>query len=271
MRVETNTKLVQRNKRNANILFFFSMGLIILAFIGNTQVINVRDEATLGLVSLGLWLVLPISLISTFTSIRMTNMWVRRPRPEEVIQTGLKGISKRSVLYNYYHIPARHVLIAPQGVFAIVTRYQEGKHRVEGDKWGGRAGMGAVFGRLLRWDMLGNPNDDAGQAVAHVKALLAKGGAPDVDVQPLIVFTDPRAQVEMINPTIPVLYASTEKEPNLSEYMRELAQKLSEEQAQPVDKKKPGTKAKGTEVKREAGIDIEQIADALEEATIVVV
>ncbi len=72
--------------------------------------------------------ILPIAFITTIVSVRMTNLWVRQPRPEVVIREGLKGLSNKSVLYSYYHFPARHVLICPQGVFAMVTRFQDGRY-----------------------------------------------------------------------------------------------------------------------------------------------
>jgi hypothetical protein len=272
MRIETNWRLAQRNRRIAHFLFFFSMAVLIGGFVvANTQLsatTNQTDATNLGLALILPWLVLPIGFICTLISIRMTNYWIRKPRPEEAIREGLKGISKKSVFYSYYHFPARHVLIAPQGVFAIVTRFQEGSYRVQGDTW---STMGGAFGSIMRFirrDGVGNPNDDAIKAAARVQALMDKK-SPGIEVQPLIIFVDPHARLEIENPTIPVLYADENMKPNLRDYMRDLAQKQQLEKPAPQTqgKKKGSDKNKAVE-KGAAGLDTEKIADAFEEATL---
>jgi len=272
MRIETNLRLAQRNRRIAHFLFFFSMAVLILGFIvANTQLTTVNpDEPNSTSLALSLilpWLVLPIGFICTILSVRMTNLWIRQPRPEIAIRDGLKGISKKSVLYNYYHFPARHVLIAPQGVFAMVTRFQEGRYKVEGDQWTTYGSFFSRFMRFFRRDDIGNPNEDARRAAAYVQSLVNKK-TQGIEVQPLIVFVDPRAQIDIINPTIPVLFADENKKPNLRDYMRDLAQKQQlEKEAQPQPKKKGSDKAKAVE-KTSPGLDTDTIADAFEEATL---
>ncbi len=267
MRIETNNDLVKRNRRTANLLFFFSMGVLIAGFLVANLQLTAKDGLTLALSVILPWIVLPVGFISTLISVRMTNLWVRQPRPEKAIPAGLKGLSKRSILYNYYHFPARHVLIAPQGVFAIVTRYQDGRYIVDGDKWQSPGGPFAAIGRFFRRDAIGNPTADANKAAAYVKGLLEKT-LPNVEVQPMIIFVDPKARVEIINSTVPVLFADENKEPNLRDFMRQLSQKETPVE-QPAAKKGSGGKGKN-EPKVEAGvINPEQVADALEEATVI--
>jgi len=266
MRIETNNELVKRNRRTANILFFFSMGILIAGFLVANLQLTAKDGITLFISVVAPWIVLPLGFISTLISVRMTNLWVRQPRPEKAIPAGLKGLSKRSVLYSYYHFPARHVLVAPQGVFAIVTRYQDGIYKVDGDKWQSPGGPFAAIGRFFRRDAIGNPTEDANKAAAYVKGLLEKT-LPNVEVQPMIIFVDPKARLEINNPTMPVLYSDENKEPNLRDFMRQLAQKQTPSTDQPA----PAKKGKGkNEPKAEVGvINPEQVADALEEATVI--
>jgi hypothetical protein len=267
MRIETNNELVKRNRRTANLLFFFSMGVLIAGFLVANLQLTAKDGLTLALSVILPWIVLPVGFISTLVSVRMTNLWVRQPRPEKAIPAGLKGLSKRSVLYNYYHFPARHVLVAPQGVFAIVTRYQDGIYKVDGDKWQSPGGTFAAISRFFRRDAIGNPTEDANKAATYVKGLIEKT-QPNVEVQPLIIFVDPKARLEINNPIVPVLYADENKEPNLRDFMRQLAQKETPAE-QPTPKKGSGGKGKN-EPKVEAGvINPEQVADALEEATVI--
>lgn len=218
MRVETNAKLVRRNRQIAQYLFFASFGILILGLFLTSRQSMMTADLVLGLIVPTL--VMVFALGATIASVRMTNQWVREPRPETALREGLKGLSNKSVLYNYYHHRARHVLIAPQGVFAIATRYQDGAFSVNGDTW---ATHRRPAGRLLsvfRFDSLGSPTRDALAAAEHVKALLAPI-APDVTVQPLVVFTDPRARLEITDPLVPVVHAQDKLEPSLRSFMRE--------------------------------------------------
>jgi hypothetical protein len=226
MRVEINIGLVKRNRRIAQYLFFFSLAVLVGAFIfTNQQALSPNQPDPNSLESTLLLLlpaiVLPLGVITSMVSVRMTNLWIREPRPERVLREGLKGLSNKSVLYHYYHFPARHVLICPQGVYAITTRFQEGRFKVEGDKWETYGGPFSSLLRIFRRDGIGNPTEDARQAAAHVQKLLAPI-APDVPVHPLVVFTDPRASVEIINPSVPVLFADARAEYSLKDFMRDV-------------------------------------------------
>lgn len=221
MRIETNIKLVKRNKQIAQYLFFFSFGVLVVGFIVTNQRPADITSSTANLSLLLSSLVLPIGLVSTLVSVRMTNLWVRQPRPENVIREGLKGLSNKSVLYNYFHMPARHVLICPQGVFAIITRFQDGNYSVQGNQWQTFGGALNSLLRFIRRDSIGNPTRDASEAAIYVKGLFQKASV-EVEVQPLIVFTDPRVQLNIENPSIPVLYGDTKRKPNLKDYLRDV-------------------------------------------------
>lgn len=230
MRIETNEDLVKRNRRIATYLFFFSLFVLGFGFLAaNGAFLNTVDESTgQQLYLLIMPVVLIVGMLSTLVSVRMTNLWVRQPRPEDSIQLGLKGISTKSVLYNYLHMPARHILISPQGVFAIITRYQEGKFAVDGGTWTThRSPLSRVFS-IFRMDGIGDPTTEAKAAAKHVQDIMDEIGI-EVDVEPLILFIDPRSTLEITNPEVPVLFAMDKvtlgkKEvtlkPNLKQYLK---------------------------------------------------
>ncbi len=263
MRVETNNKLVRRNKKITQYLFYLSFGILIVGlFIGFRPNPDPEDpDFTLALLVQAL--VLPVAVILSLTSVRMTNKWLRKPRPEHAIRDALKGINKKSVLYNYYHSPARHVLICPQGVFAMETRFQDGYYVVNGDRWQ-RAGGFPIF-RFLRGDNIGKPDEDARKAAVHVEELL-KPIAPDIEVKPLVVFVDPRARFELHDPAVPVLHADDKIEPNLKDYMRDLGQQQKQKVEEQSGKKKGKPKVESSFVIPADQID--EIARAFEEATL---
>ncbi len=224
MRIETNEKLIQRNKQIATYLFLFSMTILIGGFfIANGQAFGIEalENFSDSLYLLVMPIVLIVGMTSTLFSVRMTNLWVRMPRPETIIEAGLKGIGKKGVLYNYYHFPARHVLIVPQGVFAIITRYQDGSYTVEGDRWKThRSPLSRLFS-IFRLDGIGNPTQDAVQAAEHIQRIMQSLGI-NAPVQPLIIFVDPRAKLEIKSSQVPVLFADSKLFPNIKDYLKDI-------------------------------------------------
>jgi len=264
MRVETNTKLVRRNKKITQYLFYLSFGVLIVGLLIGFRPNPDPASPDFALSLIVQALVLPVAVVLSLTSVRMTNQWLRKPRPEYAIRDALKGIHKKSVLYNYYHSPARHVLISPQGVFAMVTRFQEGSYVANGDKLERVGGVGVL--RFLRGDNIGKPYEDAQRAAAHIQELL-NPIAPDLEVQPLVVFVDPRARLQVHDPLVPVLHTDDKIEPNLRDYLRNLAQ-----QKQKVTEEQP-SKKKGKQKQQEPTYvippdEIENIASAFEDSTL---
>lgn len=223
MRIVTNEELVERNKKFATRLFFFSLLVLIAGFVAaNASLLGIEAIEQVGeeLYLLIMPFVLLVGFTSTMISVRMTNLWVRQPRPEEAIQNSLKGLSNKSALYNYLHFPARHVLISPQGVFPIVTRFQEGRYKVDQNKWRSFRGIFGMFFAIFRLDGIGNPTLEAQEAEQFIR-YITEDYDENVPVQPLIIFVDPRATLEIGETDIPVLYADPKKDPNLKDYLRD--------------------------------------------------
>lgn len=221
MRIETNTNLAERNRKLANYLFLGTLFVLIAGFFFvNASAFEPSGDIDAGILFLQA-LVLPVAFIMTLISIRMTNLWARPPRPEKVLPEALKSLSKKSILYNYYHLPVRHLLICPQGVFVIVTRWHDGRFEVNGDQWRTLANPISRFLSTLRMDGIGNPTEEATRLAQKATELL-QPHAPDVTVQPIIVFVHPRAKLTIENPTVPVVYADNKNKPNLKDLMRDL-------------------------------------------------
>lgn len=220
MRIVTNKKLVKRNRQIATYLFLATLVALIGGFIFINYSAFTGETVTTAILLLQ-GLLLPVAFALTIFSVRMTNLWARQPYPDEAIAQGLKGLSKKSILYNYYHLPARHILIAPQGIFVFVTRWHEGQFAVDGDRWKAKKSGISRFLSVMRMDGVGEPTLDAQQAVRHTKELFADI-APDIEVKPLIVFVSPKAELEIKDPVVPVFYVDDKQEPNLTEYMKTL-------------------------------------------------
>lgn len=220
MRVETNNRVVRRNRQIAQYAFFISMA-VWLAGLGVTFsgafIESLPQE--LAWLEYGVTFVLPFALALALFAVHMTNLWIREPRPEQAIRDGLKGVSNKSILYHYYHTPAKHVLIAPQGVFVVVVRWQQGQLTVDGERWRQERSLVQRIAGAFRLDSLGDPVGEANRAKAYIQRIL-EPIAPDIDVQTLVVITDPRTDVDINDSPITVLYATEKKKPNLKTFMR---------------------------------------------------
>ncbi len=228
MRVVTNKKLARRNRKITNYLFFGTFGALILGFIvinASLFTVDIPDGITI----LAQSAVLPVAFVLTIVSVRMTNLWARAPRPEKAIEAGLKGLSNKSILYNYYHFPARHVLICPQGVFAIVTRWHDQAYTVRDGRFRSHRNIISKAFSVIRFDGIGKPFRDAEFAREVVQRTLDEI-APDVEVRPLVVFVDPKAELRIEDKLkTPVLFADPKRDPNLKDFMRDMKRQIGDE------------------------------------------
>lgn len=223
MRIEINERLVRRNRSVAQYAFIISMGIWLFGlFVTMRPLLGDRfasdDFAWLDILPT---FVLPIGLIIALFAVRMTNLWVREPRPENVIRNGLKGVSKKSILYHYYHSSAKHVLIVPQGIFVLITLYQTGRISINGRKWKQERSLVERLLGLFRMDGLGYPHDQAVFAVESVQKLL-KPIAPSCEITPLVVFLNPQVQLEEQENSLMIVFADENHPNSLKNYLRSL-------------------------------------------------
>jgi hypothetical protein len=130
--------------------------------------------------------------------------WGRSPRPDQIIETALKGFDDR---YHYYAwtLPFPYVLLSPQGIHIFVVRDQTGQISVNGTQWKSKFSVTRLLMAFAQ-EGLGNPADEAQDAAGRLTAWI-KTKLPDFSgpVQPVVFFIDPRAQLQINEPTVPVL------------------------------------------------------------------
>jgi hypothetical protein len=218
MRVYTNENTVRSKRREASIFFFVAIGVSVVSFVTMiTQPAEQQMETmwfTMIILIIGVWAVIRAA--------RLSNVWLREPRPAEVLEEGLKRLGNNYALFNYL-LPAHHVLVTPRGVFAFAVMYQRGKFIFKGSQWQAPATLLARVLRFLRQETTGQPIDLANRDALRAQLWLDMTLPEDVEieVEPLLVFTDPAATFEAEEPSVPVLYADSKRKPNLVNYITE--------------------------------------------------
>jgi hypothetical protein len=132
-------------------------------------------------------LALAVGLVLSQIGVYLGHRYVRRPRPDQVLDDAVKKVIKNGRMYHYV-LPVPHVLLTPSGIIVFVAKYQVGEIRAEGDKWTQKGiGLRRFFGQ----ESLGNPSREAQIMVERLANYLRKH-APEVEevpIAPMIVFT----------------------------------------------------------------------------------
>jgi len=194
MRVTTNPKLIKRRGRLGMIASLSGIAVLALGMFASFR----QQIAWVSLIALVIGFLL--AQVGSYNLRR----WGRSPRPDEVLEEGMKGFDDRYHLYAWT-LPVPYVLLSPQGIYTLTARDQTGQISVTGSTWKSKFTLGRVLS-IFAQEGLGNPTVDAEGQAAKLGAWI-KGKLPDLNiaVQPAIVFIDPRAQLVVDAPTVPVV------------------------------------------------------------------
>jgi hypothetical protein len=145
MDIITNDRLIQRNARIGQVTSI--VGLLVLA--GGMFISFTRAE---------LFLFSLIALVIGFglsqVGIYFGNRWGRRPRPDEVLDTALKGLDGRYSIY-HYSSPTAHLLIGPAGIWVLLPRNQAGEITYDETKKRWRQKGGSIYLKIFAQENLG--------------------------------------------------------------------------------------------------------------------
>jgi len=191
-----NQPRVVRGARIGKIATFGGLGFLVVGLI-----ISVAMQAS-PLLWLSFVCLLLGLLVSSVGTLNM-NRWVREPRADQALAGGLKGFDDRYLLYNYY-LPAPHVLLSPVGLYVLTAMGQDGIIRFEGEKLRRDFSIKRlVF--FMADEGLGRPFAEADSQVQALRKFLdANGAGEGVEIQNVVVFYHPRAQLSVSEPPRPI-------------------------------------------------------------------
>jgi hypothetical protein len=210
MKIVTNTKLI---KRNAKIGQFSSIGALVILGIG--LYISFTQQS-LYIYSLGALL---LGFLLSQVGMYYGNRWGRSPRPDELIDKGLKGLGREFTVYHYV-TAAAHLLVGPAGVWTILPYYQSGVVVYEKKRWKSKGGgFLQSYLRLFGQENMGRPEIESDTEIESTKRYLTRllpEGSEIPAIKSLLLFTSPRVELKVEGAPLPAI---TPKD--LKDFMRE--------------------------------------------------
>lgn len=202
--IVTNTPLVERNARYGRWITTASLIVILapLAFTLPSLFSGKNDLPTDQLFIM--YGALILGLVLSNVGGYFLNRWGLKYY--EAVGNALKGTDKKYRLYNY-SLPVNNVLLTPYDVTVLLMKNLDGKIYANQNGW--RMNVGIL--RFLRWfstEQLGDPTKDLEaqkeKMMAFINERLGAGVKPPMDG--LIIFTNPKAEIEITNVDLPVIF-----------------------------------------------------------------
>jgi hypothetical protein len=202
MRAFTNDQFVKRRAKIGQIASWGGLGVLAIG-----MVISFRSQPgapNYQIMIIGSFICLIVGFIAAqFGSYNMRRFG-RSPRPDERLARELKGFDDRYMLFSWM-LPAAYVFAGPSGVYAFAVREQGGKITNTGERW--RQPF-SVFRVLTAFGQegLGNPSTEAQDDARKLQDYLERNMPElELEVQPLALFLNPKVELELNNPAIPVI------------------------------------------------------------------
>ncbi len=163
-------------------------------------------------------LTLLVGFILSNVGIYYTNRWGRSPRPDEILDSSLKGLGREYKLY-HFALPSPHVLLAPNGPIVFVAKIEGGEYSVDGDKWKQGFSLVRILGFMGR-EGLGNPAREAQYQSDQLRRFLTKQDSElgEIPIQVAVVFLSDKVTLKVGETSVPVLRAA-----KLKGFIRSLA------------------------------------------------
>lgn len=211
MKIIKNEKLI---RRNGKIGTWISLGALVVLGIGMYISIARQDLFFYAIIALVL------GFTMTQIGMYMGNRYGRRPRPDEKLDAGLKGLTGDYALY-HFTTPASHLLVGPAGLWLLMPYHQRGQAVFRKNRWlmsGG--GFLQSYMRIFGQEGLGRPEVEIEKETDSLQKYLAKrmDGVDVPEIRSVLVFTSDTIEIDPEGATIPAI-----KVKQLKDFIRQKA------------------------------------------------
>lgn len=203
MKIITDTFMIKRNQRIGQITTIGS--LVVLA--GGLFLSFQKDQRYVSFS----FLALLFGFILSQVGIYFGNRYGRRPRPDEQLDSGLKGLDDKYTLYHYV-VPAPHLLVGPAGVWILFPFTQGGTITFQKGRWRQRGGNWYL--KFFAQEGISRPDLDIEVNTEKIQKLLTRQlpGYTLPPIQAALVFANEKAVISCDDATAPTLPLSKLKE-----------------------------------------------------------
>ncbi len=195
MKVILDEKMIKRNGRIGRIARTAGFLILIGSFI-----VTLFNQIYVNLA----FIALLVGFLLTQIGIYFGNRWGRHPRPDELLDKGLKGLNDQYSIYHYM-TPVAHLLVGPSGIWVILPYVQAGKIVYEKKRWKQKGGgILQRYMRLFGQESIGRPDLEGPAEVSTLTRFIKKHLPEDEIPEPnlALVFTDEKVELEVENPHI---------------------------------------------------------------------
>ena len=197
-----------RIKRNAQIGSWLSLAAMAVLGLGMYISFTRTDLIVYSLTAL------IVGFTLTQVGMYMGNKYGRSPRPDEKLDTGLKGLPNDYAIY-HYTTPVSHLLVGPAGVWVLQPYHQRGQVTFKKNRWrvsGG--GFMQGYMRIFGQEGLGRPDLEIEGEVSTLKKYLSKqmDEAEIPEINAVMVFTNEGVEIDAADSPFPVLKVKQIKE-----------------------------------------------------------
>jgi hypothetical protein len=198
MQIITNERKVARGARVGKIGTLVGLGFLTAGLILS---LALKENLTMIWLS---FLCLLVGLVASSIGTMNMNRWLKQPRADVALAQGLKGFDDKHRLYNYW-LPAPHILLRPTGLVVLTALGQDGAIRLDGLKFQRKFSPVRLV-RFMAEEGMGRPFAEGDNQVAGLRQFMEKNGlVEDVEIQNVLVFYSPRAELAITDPPRPVV------------------------------------------------------------------
>ena len=211
MKIIKNEKLIQRNGKIGS---FLSLAALVVLGIGMYISLVRKDLFIYALIAL------LVGFIMTQIGMYMGNRYGRRPRPDEKLDAGLKGMPGDFTLY-HYTTPASHLLVGPAGVWLLMPYHQRRQVVYKKNRWQMRGGgFLQSYMRIFGQEGLGRPDIEIDKETGALRKYFAKNMEQSEipEIKSALVFTSDEVEIDSEEASIPAL-----KVKQLKDFLRQKA------------------------------------------------
>jgi hypothetical protein len=205
MKIIKNEKLI---KRNETIGKWTSLAALVV--LGGGMYISFRRQELFAYSLIALLIGFTLTQVGMY----LGNRFGRSPRPDEKLDSGLKGLQNDFVMY-HYTTPVSHLLVGPAGVWVMKPYHQRGQVTFKKNRWrmsGG--GFLQSYMRIFGQEGLGRPDIEIDSEISSLQKYLSKkmdeSQIPEINA--LMVFTDENIEIDGEDSPIPAMKLKQVKE-----------------------------------------------------------